>query len=47
MEITAVTDPEQRIPMERGLVNLGIALIKHRSEFREGRELAELFERML
>jgi 5-methylthioribose kinase len=47
MEITAVTDPELRIPMERSLVNLGIALIKHRSEYREGRELTELFERTL
>ena len=47
MEITAVTDPELRIPMERALVNLGILLIKNRSDFRAGRELTDLFERML
>ena len=47
MEITSVTDPEQRIPMERALVNFGVELIKNRAGFREGRELTELFERML
>ena len=47
LEITAVTDPELRIPMERALVNLGILLIKNRSDFRAGRELTDLFERML
>ena len=47
MEITSVTAPEQRIPMERALVNLGVELIKKRADFREGRELTELFERML
>ena len=47
MEITAVTDPEQRIPMERALVNFGVELIKNRKSFREGRELTERFERML
>ena len=47
MEITSVTDPEQRIPMERALVYFGAELIKNRAGFREGRELTELFERML
>ena len=47
MEITAVTDPEQRIPMERALVNFGAELINNRTGFREGKELTELFERML
>ena len=47
MEITTVTDPEQRIPMERALVNFGVELIKNRTGFRKGRELTELFERML
>ena len=47
MEITSVTDPEQRIPMERALVNFGVELIINRAGFREGRELTELFERML
>ena len=47
MEITAVSDTEQRIPMERSLVNFGIELIKNRTVFRVGKELTELFERML
>ena len=47
MEITSVTDPEQRISMERALVYFGAELIKNRAGFLEGRELTELFERML
>ena len=43
MEITSVTDPEKRIPMERALIRLGTALIKGRAGLREGRDLTELF----
>ncbi len=44
MEITSVKDPEQRIPMERALITLGSALIMNRRNFREGRELTDLFK---
>ncbi len=47
MEVTSVTDPGQRIPMERALLKLGIALIKNRKTYREGRELTELFRLIL
>lgn len=43
MELTSVTDPEKRIPMERALIRLGTALIKGRAGLREGRDLTELF----
>ena len=41
MEVSSVCDPKARIPLERALVKLGIALIKERACFREGRELTE------
>ena len=47
MEVSSVTDPEKRIPMERALVKLGIALIKNRGSFRAGRELTEAFRLIL
>ena len=47
MEINAVTDPAQRIPMDRALVKLGIALIKQREQLHAGRELTELFRMIL
>jgi len=47
MEVTSVTDPAERIPMERALVKLGIALIKNRKAFCEGRELTEAFRLIL
>ncbi len=47
MEVTSVTDAKQRIPMERALIKLGIALIKNRTAYREGRELAETFRLIL
>ena len=47
MEVSSVTDPEKRIPMERALIKLGIALIKNRSTFRRGRELTEAFRLIL
>ncbi len=43
MEITSVTDPALRIPMERALIKLGIALIKDRTRFRRGSELTARF----
>ena len=47
MEVSSVTDPEKRIPMERALLKLGIALIKNRSTYRRGRELTEAFRLIL
>ncbi len=47
MEISSVTDSARRIPMERALVKLGIALIKGRRSFREGHELTDLFRLIL
>ena len=47
MEVTSVTDAKQRIPMERALIKLGIALIKNRTTYREGRELSEAFRLIL
>ncbi len=43
MELDTVTDPAVRIPMERALIKLGIALIKQRSSLRTGREITGLF----
>ena len=47
MEVTSVTAPEQRIPMERALIKLGIALIKNRKTYRKGHELTEAFRLIL
>lgn len=47
MEIDTVRDPAQRLPMERALVKLGIALIKQRETIRTGHEAAELFSLIL
>ncbi|MEG1594753.1 MAG: S-methyl-5-thioribose kinase, partial [Oscillibacter sp.] len=47
MEVSCVTLPEQRIPMERALIKLGIALIKNRKNIRTGKDLTELFQLIL
>ena len=47
MEISSVSDPTQRVPMERALVKLGIALIKQREALRNGRAVTELFRLIL
>ena len=47
MEVTSVTDPAQRIPMERALIQMGIHLIMHRSEICRGQELADIFEQLI
>ena len=47
MEISSVSDLSRRIPMERALVKLGVALIKQREAFRRGEELVSLFRRIL
>jgi 5-methylthioribose kinase len=47
MEVTSVTDPAQRLPMERALIKLGIALVKDRAGIRSGAELTERFRLIL
>ena len=47
MEITSVENLEQRIPMERALIQMGIHLIMHRNEIRQGKELAEFFQNLI
>lgn len=46
-EITSVTDLDQRIPMERALIRLGIMLIKNRAQLRTGTEITACFRRIL
>ena len=47
MEVSSVTEPSQRIPMEQALIRLGIALILQREQFTNGCELTELFRLIL
>ena len=47
MEVTSVTDPKVRIPMERALVRLGLSFIKERERLTSGRQLTELFRLIL
>jgi 5-methylthioribose kinase len=47
MEVSSVTEPSLRIPMEHALIRLGIALILQRDQFTNGRELTELFRLIL
>lgn len=42
-EVTSVTDPAVKIPLERALIKLGISLIKERETVSEGSELIRLF----
>ena len=42
MEVTSVTDPDRRIPMERALIKLGKALIMKRYELQKGSGLTAL-----
>ena len=47
MEVSSVTDPARRIPMERALVKLGITLIKQRETLRTGDEVVSAFRMIL
>ena len=47
MEVSSVTDPARRIPMERALVKLGITLIKQREVLRTGDEVVSAFRMIL
>ena len=44
MEVTSVSDLSKRIPMERTLVKLGIALIKNRYAIASGKEIVDTFK---
>ena len=47
MEVSSVTDPTLRIPMERALVKLGITLIKQRETLRDGSGVVSAFRLIL
>ena len=47
MEVTSVTDPDIRIPMERALIKLGIYLIKERASGLTGTAVTEMFRMIL
>ncbi|MBO5565477.1 MAG: S-methyl-5-thioribose kinase [Lachnospiraceae bacterium] len=47
MEINKVTDPAQRIPMDKALIRMGTWLIMNRRKIRTGRELTEAFREIL
>ncbi|MBO5544572.1 MAG: S-methyl-5-thioribose kinase [Oscillospiraceae bacterium] len=47
MELESVTDPAVRIPMERALVKLGIALVKKRGTLHTGSGVSALFRLIL
>ena len=47
MEVTSVTDPAQRIPMERALIKMGIFLIKHRAGGLTGEAVVRAFDSIL
>lgn len=47
MELSSVSDLTQRIPMERALIKLGVALIKQREQLHSGGEVVALFRLIL
>lgn len=47
MEVTEVTNPEVKIPMERALIKMGIRLIMDRTRIGSGKELTEAFRQIL
>ena len=46
-EVSSVTDPALRLPMERALIRLGVELIKQRTQLRSGGETVQLFTSIL
>ena len=46
-EISSVSDMEKRIPMERVIIEAGIAFVMQREKISEGKELTEIFSQML
>ena len=47
IEVTSVKDPALRVPMERALIRLGIALIKQRDTLRSGAQVTDTFRHIL
>ncbi|MEG2177085.1 MAG: S-methyl-5-thioribose kinase [Oscillibacter sp.] len=47
LEVSSVTDLNLRVPMERALIHLGIALIQNRRDISSGRALTETFQQIL
>lgn len=46
-EVSSVQDPDRRVPMERALIKLGIALIKGRESLANGRDVTAAFRLIL
>lgn len=47
MELTAVTDPAAKVPMERALIKLGVYLIKHREQGLSGGKIVAQFRQIM
>lgn len=47
MEVTSVTDPDIRIPMERALIKMGIFLIRERESGLNGSAVTRAFRGIL
>lgn len=44
MEVTSVKDLEERVPMEKNLIEIGIRLIKNRYRIKSGRDIVEMMK---
>lgn len=47
MELTSVTDPAAKVPMERALIKLGVYLIKHREQGLSGGKIVAQFRQIM
>ena len=47
MEVTSVTQMDQRIPLERALINVGITLIKERNHLQNGTDVLQMTRTIL
>ena len=47
MEVTSVTQMDQRIPLERALINIGISLIKERNHLNNGADVLQMARTIL
>ena len=47
MEVTSVTQMDQRIPLERALINIGIKLIKERNHLQNGTDVLQMTRTIL
>ena len=47
MEVTSVAKMDQRIPLERALIHIGISLIKERDQFQNGEDVLKMARTIL